>query len=173
MDNIHPSVSVGQNKKEFTGRYAQTHHFSNIKGVSVPPGVSPKNVTDQFPRMHLSDNNEGTGVPGNTHSKSGSTGHYYLGSDSIDCPRTLPSSSHSAPDLADEHAFTARHNVNKQVNRQDRQAIIEGGKKNCLTPVESENSLTSYDTASVGDMEDDFSDTDTDDEWAGCDVTAV
>lgn len=172
MDNIHPSVSVGQNRKEFPGRYAQTHHFSNIKGVLVPPGVSPRNVADQLPKMHISDDT-GTGVPGNTHSKSGSTGHYYLGSDSTDFQRSLPSSSHSAPDLADEHAFTVRQNVNKQVNRQDRQAIIEGSKKNCLTPVESENSLTSYDTASVGDMEEDFSDTDTDDEWAGCDVTAV
>ncbi|XP_052761644.1 phosphatidylinositol 3,4,5-trisphosphate 3-phosphatase and dual-specificity protein phosphatase PTEN-like [Mya arenaria] len=88
--------------------------------------------------------------------------------------RGLP---HSMPQLnknqrTHEHQFldVQRRNPSSKVCRG---RLSPAGDRRGILPVPSDSSLSSEVASSGDNDEEDFSDTDTDDEWAGCEVTAV
>lgn len=151
IETLHPNQN--SRTQQFPGRYAETHRYKNISGVSVPsinPGKNADSVSDSYARLNLSG-------------KSQQSGGSNTMNENVDGRRQqMPPTSQSVPN------FTGQLKSPQAGGK--RQGFVEN---NTLMPVPSDSSLASYDTASMNDPEDNFSDTDTDDEWEGCEITAV
>ena len=174
LDSIHAGAN---SKQEFTGRYAQTHRYPNIEKLTVPPSINKTghsdSVSDNYGKMSISGNDNkggafniargvGTGV-------CYTDGPCMAGESESAHRRQIPPSSQSYPDQLSNRPTHAM--------KSNRQAYIEpsGGARRAQTllQVESDSSLVSMENASVGEPEDNFSDSDTDNEWEGCEVTVV
>lgn len=154
-DSLHSSKrSVAKNGSASNGSIIPVAGKPNMKVDSQVDGMSRLHVTESEPHTGLTDVSNQT------------------------CP---PPTSQSVPELSKIEGGSTLANAQKHLhvtNRSNKSTRLSptGDRRGRYLPyTNSENSLGNSDMASTGESEaeDNFSDSDTDDEWDGCEVTAV
>lgn len=171
--------SIHSPKPDFTGRYAQTHRYTNIQNVKVPTSISTDKKSDQLGDSFSKSSNNGrfvNSVRGGAHTMNYAD-HTAVAEDNVH-GRLPPPTSQSVPDqLSLRQGQSGNYKSNRQAYFDDNKPanLLQVGDRRAQTllPVESDSSLDKLESVSVGEPEDNFSDTDTDDEWEGCEVTVV